>query len=51
MTRSSRLVLGSVVLAIAVALIWLHAPLLPTLLGGGGAGALLLWRGRSMEST
>jgi hypothetical protein len=46
MTASTKWIMASVIVALAVALIWFRAPLLPALLGGAGAGLLLYWRDR-----
>jgi hypothetical protein len=37
---------GSVVMALLAAVVLFHAPLIPAVLGAGGAGALIYWRAR-----
>ena len=44
--RSPGLIGGGVLVAIAIALVWFHLPLVPVLTGAVGVGLLLLWRAR-----
>jgi hypothetical protein len=44
--NSLRVISVSVVVAAAVALVWLHAPVVPAITGSVGVGALLYFRGR-----
>jgi hypothetical protein len=46
MPRSAQMLLGSTLAGLVVAVFWLGAPLLPALVGGGGAAAVLYWRHR-----
>ena len=46
MAHSTRLIIGSCLVATVVALAWLEAPLVPTVLGAFGTGLLLYWRAR-----
>jgi len=44
MDNSGRVILASVVGALAIVLIWFGAPPVPALVGAGGAGLYLWWR-------
>ncbi len=43
MDRSNKYLLFSMVFVFVIALIWLRAPILPTIVGVFGAGMLLYW--------
>ncbi len=46
MDQATAMIVASMLVSVAVALVWLHAPLLPALIGALGAGALYYRRGR-----
>ena len=49
--RSPALIAGSVLVAIAVGLIWFNLPLVPVLTGAIGTGLLLFWRAQRQRRT
>jgi hypothetical protein len=46
-TSTSKWIVASGILAVAVAVVWLGAPIVPAVIGALGAGVLLYYRSRS----
>jgi hypothetical protein len=50
MSRAGYLITGSAAVAVAIAVLWFQAPVVPAVLGALGAGLVLYWRQRRRQA-